>query len=517
MKVEMVMPQMGESIAEGTIVKWRKGVGDMVTMDEDILEISTDKVDSEIPSPATGRIVEIVVPEGKTVPIKALLAIIETEAGAAVAGSGAPLAKAVAAEAEEVADRPPAQMSSPHDGSADGGIVVKEFKRHSETPPPPPPASEGGKGFSASERGKGFSASEGGKEAPTEKTSNFLSPLVQRIMAEEGVSLDEVNRMVGSGEGGRVTKKDVLEYVARRKFEPEPRALPFPLKPPEAKILARQAATKPAAQTAITPPSATSGAKAVAPSGTGVASTSAPTPSGSIWVGQGDTVVEMDRMRKAIADHMVRSVHTSPHVVSFAEVDMSRIVRHREGIKDSFKAQEGVNITYTSYFIYCAAKALKEFPYVNASVDGYNVILRKAINIGFAVELPSGGLIVPVIRGVDALNLTGVARGLSELADKARANRLDPNDVSGGTFTVTNVGVFGNVAGAPIINQPQVAILGTGAIKKHPVVVETKDGDFIAIKPMMMMSLSYDHRIIDGALAGRFMARLGQLLENFEG
>jgi len=314
-------------------------------------------------------------------------------------------------------------------------------------------------------------------------------------MAEEGVTLDEINRLMGSGQGGRVTKQDVLDYVAKRKAGPEPRALP-PAPVPEAKVVARPATPAP------TPASV----PAVAPA-----------TSGSVWVGPNDTVVEMDRMRRAIADHMVRSVHTSPHVVSFSEVDMSRIVKHREKTKDSFKAQEGVNLTYTAYLLYCTAKALKDFPYVNASVDGYNMILRKQINLGFAVELPGGGLIVPNIKGVDALSLTGVARGLNELAEKARNNRLDPNDVTGGTFTVTNVGVFGNVAGAPIINQPQVAILGTGAIKKRPVVVETPEGDFIAIKPIMMISLSYDHRIIDGAMAGRFMARLGQILETFEG
>lgn len=479
----MIMPQMGESIAEGTILKWRKGVGDMVERDEDILEISTDKVDSEIPSPATGKIVEILVKEGQTVAIKSLLAIIETEAGAAIAGMEVtpPRGESPASLRAEgdiaAAERPPAQLSSPHDGSAEGGLVVKEFKRHSDAT------------ISLERAGTPILPS----AVPAEKSSNFLSPLVQRIMAEEGVSLDEVNRLMGSGQGGRVTKQDVLNYVASRNTAVEPRTLP-PVPVPEAKVVSRQAPSIPSI-----------------PSIPSLSSTP------SIYVGPNDTVVEMDRMRRAIADHMVRSVHTSPHVVSFSEVDMTRIVRHREKIKDSFKAQEGVNITYTAYMLYCTAKALKEFPYVNASVDGYNVILRKQINLGFAVELPGGGLIVPNIKGVDALSLTGVARGLNDLAEKARNNKLDPNDVSGGTFTVTNVGVFGNIAGAPIINQPQVAILGTGAIKKRPVVVETDSGDVIAIKPIMMISLSYDHRIIDGALAGRFMSRLGQIMETFEG
>ncbi|MBM3329085.1 MAG: 2-oxo acid dehydrogenase subunit E2 [Calditrichaeota bacterium] len=489
MKVEMIMPQMGESIAEGTIVKWRKGVGDKVERDEDILEISTDKVDSEIPSPATGTIVDILVQEGKTVAIKTPLAVIETEAGAEVSGTAAEPVRAASSVEEPpvAAGRPPAQESSPHDGSAEGGFTVREFKRSGEgtTPAAPLPTMAGSATVGAD------------SHPPVSKTSNFLSPLVQRIAADEGVSMNELQALVGTGDGGRVTKKDLLAYIEERK---NARALP-PAPAPVAKVVSRAAPASSPVIPSIAP-------AAIAPS---------PAPSGQVWVGAGDQVVEMDRMRRAIADHMVRSKQTSPHVISFAEVDMSRIVRHREGIKNAFKAQEGVNITYTSYFIHAAARALREFPYINASVDGYSIIVRRAINIGFAVELPSGGLIVPVIKGVDALSLTGIAKGLNDLADKARSNRLSPDDVSGGTFTITNVGVFGNVSGAPIINQPQVAILGTGAIKKRAVVVETEEGDHIAIKPIMVMSLSYDHRLIDGALAGRFMSRLGQILETFEG
>lgn len=463
MKVEMVMPQMGESIAEGTIVKWKKGVGDLVELDEDILEISTDKVDSEIPSPATGRIVEILVPEGETVPIKTTLAIIQTD-GETAADEGKPVSREIE---NETPHRPPAQESSPHDGSDAGGLVVREFRRKDRIE-------------------KRESASE---PITTDEKSTFISPLVQNIAASEGIPLDEVQRIPGTGRSGRVTKKDILAYIEGRKVAPPTPRIKAPEVTEEAKVV------RPAAHVAEAP---------------------AASPPPAIWRGAYDEIIEMDRMRRSIADHMLRSVHTSPHVVSYAEVNVDRIVKHRESFKKGFREREGINITYTSYFIHLAAKALKEFPFLNASVDRYTIILRKPINIGFAVELPGSGLIVPVIKGVDALSLTGVARGLHELAEKARAGKLDPEDVSGGTFTVTNVGVFGNIAGAPIINQPQVAILGTGAIRKMPVVIDTPNGDAIAIRWMMMISLSYDHRLIDGAMAGRFMARYKQLLENYE-
>lgn len=498
MRIEMVMPQMGESIAEGTILKWRKKVGDWVEKDEDILEISTDKVDSEIPSPATGRIIEILVKEGETVPINTPLAIIETEVGAEVK----PVKETTPPDAFATApERPPARESSPHDASDAGGLQIREFRKKVKPAEQVQPLPTDGKEATS---------------PPPQKTSTFLSPLVQRIAAEEGITLEELSSLVGSGEGGRVTKRDLLEYIERKKKGVLP---PPPVHPQEVKEFRRQAPVEAPSAPSVapqTPPYK----PAPTPPPPPPAVTIAPTPEEKappkIWIGEGDQVVEMDRMRRAIADHMVRSKQTSPHVFSFAEVDMSRVVKHRESIKEQFRAKEGINLTYTSYFIWAAAKALKEFPYLNASVDGYNIILRKAINIGFAVELPAGGLIVPVLKNADSLSLTGIAKGLSDLADRARAGRLDPADVSGGTFTITNVGVFGNIAGAPIINQPQVAILGTGAIKKRPVVIETPDGDFIAIKPMMVISLSYDHRLIDGAYAGRFMQRFAQILQQFE-
>ncbi len=466
MRIEMVMPQMGESIAEGTILKWLKGVGDEVELDEDVLEISTDKVDSEIPSPATGTIAEILVKEGETVAIGTTLAIIETE-GEDVAG------KTESSEDAEkkAAERPSPRESSPHDASDHGGLEVREFRRATK---------------------KEQKAAEA--EKPPEKKNTFISPLVQNIAADAGVSIEEVMKIHGSGRDGRVTKKDLLDYIAERDKAPAPKKdITEPAKTKAVEEAPESEVRVPAALEAPPEPKAQ-----------------------PVWRSADDQIVEMDRMRKMIAGHMVRSVRTSPHVVSYSEVDMNRIVQHRDSIKKQFKEREGINITYTSYFIYAAAKALQEFPYVNASVDGDQVILRKRINIGFAVELPNSGLIVPVIKNVDGLSLKGVAHGLHDLAEKARASRLSPDDVSGGTFSVTNVGVFGNISGAPIINQPQVAILGTGAIRKVPAVISTESGDAIAIRWRMIMSLSYDHRLIDGAMAGRFMAKLSELLEEFE-
>jgi len=441
MKIEMIMPQMGESIAEGTVLKWRKKVGDMVERDEDILELSTDKVDTEIPSPATGRIVEIRIAEGVTAPIKSVLAVIET--------------------VEEETGKPSAMESSPHDASDHGGLQVKEFKRQSAIPESPVALS-----------------------VPLEKKNMFISPLVQNIATAEGIGLDVIASIPGTGKDGRLTKQDLLLYIEQKKLG----------------ITPEQASPKPAHSS----PKPTIPAPVKPANGT------------PIWQGPGDEIIEMDRMRKLIADHMVKSAYTSPHVSSMSEVDVSSIVKHLKAFKPKFFASEGINITYTAYFIHLVAQALKEYPYMNSSIDGYKVILRRQINIGFAVELPGGGLIVPVIKGVDALSLTGVARGLNDLAVRARDGKLDPSDISGGTFTITNVGVFGNLTGTPIIHQPQVAILATGAIVKRPVVVETDSGDTIGIRPMMMMSLSYDHRLIDGALAGRFMQRVRQLMEDYQ-
>ena len=308
-------------------------------------------------------------------------------------------------------------------------------------------------------------------------STRFYSPLVKSIAKEENISVAELETIPGSGKNGRLTKDDLLQYIKNR----------------QQPVVQPPAVSKPEVPKAVTPP-------ATLP---------------PVTVSGDDEVFEMDRMRRLIADHMVQSVHTSPHVTSFIEVDVTNVVKWRESIKDSFLKREGDKITYMPIFIEATAKALKEFPNVNASVDGYKVIRRKKINIGMATALPNGNLIVPVIKNADQKNLVGLAKDVNNLANKARNSKLDPDDIQGGTFTITNFGSFDSITGTPIINQPQVAILGIGAIKKKPVVLETKDGDVIAVRHMMILSLSYDHRIVDGALGGMFIRRIAQLLENF--
>lgn len=313
---------------------------------------------------------------------------------------------------------------------------------------------------------------ETGKEEA--KPSRFYSPLVRNIAKEEKIGMEELEKVPGTGKDGRLTKDDLLKYLKTR-TEPKPEE------------------------------------KTKAP-GSRPAKMEAP----AVSAGKDDEIVEMDRMRRLIADHMVQSVHTSPHVTSFIEVDVTNVVRWRESIKDDFLKREGEKITYMPIFIEATAKALKDFLNVNASIDGYNVIRRKHINIGMATALPNGNLIVPVIKNADQKNLVGLAKDVNSLANKARSNKLDPDDIQGGTFTITNFGSFDSITGTPIINQPQVAILGVGAIKKKPAVLETKDGDVIAIRHMMILSLAYDHRLVDGALGGMFIKKIAELLEGFD-
>ncbi|NIA29461.1 MAG: dihydrolipoyllysine-residue succinyltransferase [Actinobacteria bacterium] len=423
MKVDMVMPQMGESIAEGTIVKWLKVVGDPVQRDEIILEISTDKVDSEIPSSESGVLAEILVQEGETVDVGTVIARISTDGEGVAAG-----AEQAVEQAEEKAVEPVAKTSP-------ANLV----------------------------------------EAKEERPLKFLSPLVKKIARENNIPLEKVQEIAGTGANGRVTKKDILNFI-----ESEKTAAPS---------VAPQA----------TPPVQT--AKAVAPTST------------SAVVGSDNRVdiIPMDVMRKKIAAHMVLSKSTSAHVTSVAEVDMTRIINYRNKVKKEFEAREGVKLTFTAFFIDAAVHALKEFPLINSSIDGDNILQKEYINIGFAVGMEKG-LIVPVIKNADQLNLLGIARGITDLANRARTKKLKPDDVQGGTFSMTNIGTFGNLFGTPIINQPQVAILGTGAIKKRPVVIN----DAIAIRSMMYISLTYDHRIIDGLYGGSFLQRVVQILENYE-
>jgi 2-oxoglutarate dehydrogenase E2 component (dihydrolipoamide succinyltransferase) len=433
MKVEMLMPQMGESIAEATIAKWRKKPGDLVQKDEVILEISTDKVDSEIPSPAAGVLAEILFNEGDVVPVKQKIATIETEAGAATATTPA--------------------------ASANGNAPAAKEPSHATAPAP-----------------TAVPAAAAAEEAGDSRESGrFYSPLVKGLAEKHGVALAELDKVNGSGQGGRLTKEDFLNYVQSR--------------------------SQPAATPAVKP---------AAPAPT--AARPASEPPSSDWGADGTRVVAMDAMRQAIADHMVRSKHTSPHVYSIQEVDVTNIATWRAKHKGAFEKAEGFGLSFTPFFLEAATKALEAFPFVNASVDGKKIILKKHVNLGVAVALGNTGLIVPNIKKAEEKNFVGLARGLNDLALRARSKKLIPDDVAGGTFTVTNPGVFGTIIGTPIINQPQAAILCLGAIKKRPVVID----DMIAIRQICYLTLSYDHRIIDGSLGGQFLAFIRDYLENWD-
>lgn len=432
-QVELIMPKMGESIIEATILRWVKNVGDTVAMDESILEIATDKVDSEVPSPVAGVLTEIRFKENDVVPIGTVIAIISTEA----AGEVKPSPSIEAPTAAPVATTTPATTQS----NPATTISVQDSDR-------------------------------------------FYSPLVRNIAKQEGIGSAELDQIAGTGAQGRVTKKDILDYVENRQSKSS--AAPV-----------AQATQVNAPATATQAPSAPMQAPAVSVSGN-------------------VEIVEMDRMRKLIADHMVMSKHTSPHVTSFVEADVTNLVNWRSKVKGEFSKKYGENITFTPIFVEAVAKAIRDFPMINASVDGTRIIVRKDVNIGMAAALPSGNLIVPVIKGADQLNLAGLTKQVNDLANRARQNQLKPDEIQGGTFTLTNVGTFGNVMGTPIINQPQVAILATGAIKKKPAVIETEFGDVIAIRQMMFLSLSYDHRVVDGSLGGSFLRRVADYLEQFD-
>ena len=425
---ELVMPKLGESIIEATIVRWHKKEGDLVVEDESIADLATDKVDSEIPSPVEGVITKLFFNEGDIVPVGKVIAIINMGGGDAAAPSEDLPA------AEPQATTPEVQAAAK---AVETAAVVVESDR-------------------------------------------FYSPLVRNIAKQENIPFSELDNLKGSGKDNRLTKQDLLDYLQARATQP---------------------AAQPAQASVATAPAAAERPKVQAPA---VTSTT------------GDVIIEMDRMRRLIADHMVMSKQVSPHVTSFIEVDVTNIVRWREKIKDSFTKREGQKITYTPLFVEAAAKALREFPNVNASIDGYKIIQRKAINIGMAAALPDGNLIVPVIKNADQKNLLGIVHDVNDLADRARKNKLNPDDIAGGTFTITNFGSFDSFTGVPVINQPQVAILGVGTIKKRPWVLETADGDVIAIRHICMLSLSYDHRLVDGALAGQFIKRVQQLLEAFD-
>lgn len=429
--VDLIMPKMGESIMEATILRWHKKPGDSIALDETVLEIATDKVDTEVPSTASGILSEVLFSENDVVPIGTVIARIKTE--------GTQLQEEIIVP-EAPVSKQPEPVEVPYQ------------------PVPLPVDRTGG-------------------------AARFYSPLVMNIAQQEGIGLQELERIAGTGNDGRVTKKDILEYVANRNAGVKPAAAPAPAAAPLRPVVSAPAVTAQA-------PVATTG--------------------GNV------EIIEMDRMRRLIADHMLKSRATSAHVTSFVEVDVTAMVMWRERVKKEFEKREGEKLTFTPLLIEAVVRCLKRYPWLNSSVEGHNIILKKDINIGMATALPSGNLIVPVIRHADQLNLVGLTRQVNQLAQSARNGKLRPDDTQGGTFTFTNVGTFGSLMGTPIINQPQVAILATGAIKKRPVVIETKEGDTIGIRHMMYMSMSYDHRIIDGALGSTFLTAVGKELEQYD-
>ena len=454
--VDLVMPKMGESIMEATILKWHKQHGDSIKMDETLLEIATDKVDSEVPSTAAGVVEELLYNVNDVVPIGSVIAKIRT--GATTENDPAPQAAPTPSQSASTSyqSQPEPQYTHVQEVSSTIG--------HSNG------------------------------QKPSMNGNRFYSPLVLNIAASEGVSMSELEKIPGTGNEGRVTKKDILQYVAGRKHGVQPTQQQQQAPAQEISIMPqRQAEQRPAQQVPERQ------------------STAQPVYSGNV------EIVEMDRMRKLIAKHMVDSKHTSPHVTSFAEADVTNMVLWRDRIKKDFEKREGDKITFTPLFVEAIVKCIKKYPWLNSSIDGDRLIVKKDINIGMATALPSGNLIVPVIRNADQLNLVGLTKQVNSLANAARNNKLRPDDTSGGTFTLTNVGSFGSIMGTPIINQPQVAILAVGAIKKRPVVIETEQGDSIAIRHMMYLSMSYDHRIIDGALGATFLTAVAKELENFDG
>jgi 2-oxoglutarate dehydrogenase E2 component (dihydrolipoamide succinyltransferase) len=438
MKVEMIMPQMGESITEATIAKWLKQAGDAVKKDEIILEISTDKVDSEIPAPAAGILSEVLYKVGDVVPVKSKIAVIDTEGKATVSTNGSTAAAKPAAQ-ESKAPAAEAPTSSSKDDSGD----------------------------------------------------RFYSPLVKGLADKHRIPLRELDSIKGSGQGGRLTKQDFLDYVEKGGIKEAPQAPPQRPSPPAE---SRAPDSRP-------PENRPTQSKP-----------SSPTPSNIDWGSDDVKVVPMDNMRQAIADHMVRSKQTSPHVYSVQDVDVSKIAKWRQMHKAKFEENEGFGLSFTPFFLEATVRAIVHFPQINCSVDGKKILLKKHIGLGCAVALGNTGLIVPVIKRAEEKNLVGLARGLNDLALRARNKKLSPDDVAGGTFTVTNPGVFGTIIGTPIINQPQVAILCLGAIKKRPVVID----DMIAIREMCYLTLSYDHREVDGSLSGQFLAFIREYLENWD-
>lgn len=440
-EIEIRLPKMGESVTEATITNWLKEVGDTVEMDEPLVEVATDKVDNELPSEAEGVLVKKLYEKDDVVQVGDVIAVISTDGDAA----DTPSSDAAPASTESVTIAEPSTVAAPVASVQNGASV--------------------------------------GTLTKSGPSGRFYSPLVRSIAKTEGISMEQLETIEGSGENNRVTKKDILSYIENGVTVVAPSSRTDKQEDTAAK------ATKPATKTIEAP---------------------------NVQLFPGDEIVEMDRMRKLIADHMVMSKHTSPHVTSYVEADVTNIVMWRNKVKKSFQESEGEKITFTPIFMEAIIKAIKDYPAINISVSGNNIIKRKHINVGMATALPSGNLIVPVIKKADNLNLIGLTKQVNDLANRARNNKLTSDDIQGGTYTVTNVGTFGNVMGTPIINQPQVAIMAVGAIRKVPAVIETPQGDAIAIRHKMFLSHSYDHRVVDGALGGQFVRRVADYLEQFD-
>ncbi|WP_309941283.1 dihydrolipoamide acetyltransferase family protein [Aureibacter tunicatorum] len=427
-RFELIMPQMGESIFEATVLGWLKAVGEDIEQDESLIEVATDKVDTEVPSTKSGKLLELLVQEGDVVKIGQVIAVLDVDEEGAEQSQ-------ISVEKQEVV------VEDKNDLSVIPGLDMLQNEKPNE-----------------------------GEELKFDQSDRFYSPLVRNIAKEEGISNEELENITGTGRDNRVTKDDILGYLKSRKSGDNIQASPASVAVPKEKVS----------------------------------------------VSASDEIIEMDRMRKMIADRMLESKRISPHVTSFVEADVTEIVDWRKKNKDAFKKRHGENLTFTPIFVEAIAKALRDFPMINISVEGDRIIKKKDVNIGMAVALPNGNLIVPVIRKADELNLTGLAKSVNDLALRARSNKLTADDLSGGTYTMTNIGSFGNLSGTPIIMQPQVGILALGAIVKKPAVVETPQGDFIGIRHKMILSHSYDHRVVDGALGGMFVKRVAEYLEGFD-
>jgi len=512
-KYQLLLPKMGESVAEATIIKWLKKPGDYVEVDETVMEIATDKVDSEVPSPVAGILSEQLFAADDIVQVGAVIATIETGESIAVQQSAAietikQAEPEIALAQEEI--KPVAELAKEeaHQPTTDKIPGIEQLSQNLI------PATA--------------------QANPVIDAIRFYSPLVRSIASQEGIGSAELDRIPGTGTEGRLTKDDLLSYIQNKSngstAQQAVAATSEPVKAEEPKIepvIASEPATVSKVGEPVAPapqptpvfsspkPQPVAEQKAAPESKPQPAAQPKTEPRATSVSGEVE-IIEMDRMRKLIAEHMVYSKHTSPHVTSFVEADVTALVKWRDRVKDKFEAREGEKITFTPIFIEAVVKAIKDFPMINVSVNGTQIIKKKDINISMATALPSGNLIVPVIKKADELNLVGLTKAVNDLATRARTSKLLPDDVKEGTFTITNVGSFGNVMGTPIINQPQVAILAVGAIKKKPAVIETKLGDMIGIRHMMFLSLSYDHRVVDGALGGMFVKKIADYLENWD-